>query len=150
VLRPARSEDAPRIAEVFTEARTRCLPFLPPLPPLEVMQEVFTKYLDERTAWVAEEDQSVVGFIGFYADEVDHLWVLPECHGRGIGSALLEVALDRARGPVHLWVFQENRSARAFYERRGFRLELETDGQGNMEKTPDARYVWRPASDDPK
>jgi hypothetical protein len=77
VLRPARGEDTSRIAEVFIEARRRCLPFLPGPPPLQAMREVFTKYHEDRTIWVADEDHSMVGFIGFSADEVDHLYVLP-------------------------------------------------------------------------
>jgi len=47
---------------------------------------------------------------------------------------------------VRLWVFQQNRSARSFYERHGFVSEFETDGLGNMEKAPDARYLWRNTS----
>jgi GNAT superfamily N-acetyltransferase len=94
-------------------------------------------------AWCAEAEGSIVGFVAFSADEVEDLYVLPEWHGRGVGTALLEKALARASTEMRLWVFQKNRSARTFYEQRGFTLELETDGRDNMEKAPDARYVWR-------
>jgi len=46
--------------------------------------------------------------------------------------------LDR----LELWVFQRNERARAFYRRHGFVLVEETDGAGNEERTPDARYAW--------
>ena len=42
-------------------------------------------------------------------------------------------------------MFQKNEGARRFYERHGFRLVRLTDGDGNMEKEPDALYEWRPA-----
>jgi len=45
---------------------------------------------------------------------------------------------------LQLWVFQLNEGARRFYERHGFRLVKLTDGAGNMERTPDALYEWRP------
>ncbi len=38
------------------------------------------------------------------------------------------------------WVFQENDGARRFYERHGFQLVRLTDGAGNTEQEPDARY----------
>ena len=44
---------------------------------------------------------------------------------------------------MRLWTFQRNQRARRFYERRGFRLVLLTDGADNEEKEPDALYEWR-------
>ena len=43
-----------------------------------------------------------------------------------------------------LWVFQRNDGARRFYERHGLTLVELTDGAGNEEREPDARYDWRP------
>ena len=48
------------------------------------------------------------------------------------------------RAAFHLWVFQRNEGARRFYERHGLRLAALTDGAGNEEREPDARYEWRP------
>jgi len=62
-------------------------------------------------------------------------------HGRGVGSELLQVA-KRACERLQLWTFQRNLKARRFYEARGFALVEETDGAGNEEKEPDARYLW--------
>jgi GNAT superfamily N-acetyltransferase len=66
--------------------------------------------------------------------------VLPEAQGRGLGTALLQVAqntFDR----LQLWTFQRNVPARRFYEARGFALVQETDGAQNEEKGPDALYL---------
>lgn len=57
--------------------------------------------------------------------EIVSLYLLPACMGRGFGRALLNAAVERLtdRGfrDVLLWVLEENRRARLFYERNGFR-----------------------------
>lgn len=54
------------------------------------------------------------------------LYVLPERAGRGIGSKLLDVALDALAAEgferAYLWVLADNVPAPAFYERRGLQL----------------------------
>jgi GNAT superfamily N-acetyltransferase len=67
--------------------------------------------------------------------------VLPQLQGRGVGSELLEIA-KRSFDRLQLWTFQRNAPARRFYEARGFALVEQTDGAGNEEKEPDARYLW--------
>ena len=58
--------------------------------------------------------------------EVVSLYLLPEHMGRGYGRALLEAAAEALAGrgyrDVLLWVLEENRRARRFYERAGFAL----------------------------
>jgi len=73
--------------------------------------------------------------------------VAPAAQGRGLGARLLGLAQARAAS-LELQVFQRNQPARAFYERHGFRLVGTTDGAGNEEREPDARYRWEagPAS----
>jgi len=142
-LRPATASDLPAIAAVFIETRTLCLPFIVWDYSQTVMEEVFSRQMAEMKFWVAEVEARVVGFVAFTPNEIDHLYILPEFHHQGIGSALLQKALDGEE--VWLWVFQENRSARRFYERHGFTMEFETDGSDNMEKTPDARYRKAPS-----
>ena len=71
---------------------------------------------------------------------MQHLYVHPDHQGRGIGPALLEIALADGH-EKRLWTFQQNHRARKFYEDRGFQIETLTDGQGTEEKTPDVLYV---------
>ena len=58
--------------------------------------------------------------------EVVALYLLPEYTGRGYGTALLAAAVERLAGQgyrdVLLWVLEDNRRARAFYEKQGFRF----------------------------
>ena len=89
----------------------------------------------------AFEGGALAAIIAFRSGWIDQLYVLPEVQGRGVGSELLQVA-KRAFDCLQLWTFQRNLGARRFYEARGFALVEETDGAGNEEKEPDARYLW--------
>ena len=92
--------------------------------------------------WGALEAGVVVGVIAFSDQWIDQLYILPAFQGRGLGSALLDVAKRSGRA-LKLWTFEKNAGARRFYEARGF-MEIErTDGQGNEEGEPDVLYGWR-------
>lgn len=56
--------------------------------------------------------------------EIISLYALPEYFGKGCGKALFGYVTDwlKAQGfqKLYLWVLEENRRARAFYERQGF------------------------------
>jgi len=93
------------------------------------------------TLWGAFDREVITGMIAFRDDWIEQLYVLPEAQGRGAGSDLLDIA-KRACERLQLWTFQRNLKARRFYEARGFALVEETDGAGNEEKEPDARYLW--------
>lgn len=58
--------------------------------------------------------------------EIVSLYLLPEYMGRGFGKPLLEAAVAALAGQgyrdVFLWVLEENRRARAFYEKTNFQL----------------------------
>ena len=93
------------------------------------------------TLWGAFDRDVITGMIAFRDDWIEQLYVLPEAQRRGVGTELLDVA-KRASKRLQLWTFQRNARARRFYEARGFMLTEETDGSGNEEKEPDARYLW--------
>src|SRR5258707_590740 len=91
--------------------------------------------------WGAFAGDNLTGLIAYRDDWIEQLYVLPEMQGRGTGSALLEIA-KRASDRLQLWTFRANAQARRFYEARGFAIVEQTDGAGNEEKEPDARYLW--------
>ncbi len=120
------------------------LTFLPTLHTPEEDRGFFGSVVADGEVWVWEEGGVVLGFAALADDELTHLYVEPDAHGRGIGGALIDRAKERRPGGFQLWVFQQNANARRFYERRGFVLVRETDGSGNEERTPDALYAWSP------
>lgn len=145
-LRRATPDDASDIAELFLRTRRECLPYLP--QDLHTDEEtrgfIAGHVVGELETWVAEAGGCIVGFAALREKWLDHLYVLPEFHGRGVGSALLARAKERLPGGFFLWTFQKNLPARAFYEARGLTLVTETDGADNEEREPDALYLWLP------
>jgi len=140
-LRRAIPGDAEAIAHLLRDTMTKALPFLPVLHTADEDHAFIAGHvLPACTVWVVEMDR-IVGFIACRDDWIEHLYVDVDCHGRGIGSALLGKVLEA--GPRwQLWAFQKNEQGLRFYKRKGFRVVERTDGSGNEEKEPDARLLW--------
>lgn len=143
-LREARDSDAKAIARVHVLSRREAMPWL-----LGIHSEVETEWwienivLTQQQVWVAESENEIVGVSAVFGDMLEQLYILPGHQGRGIGSALLTLAISSSDSPLRLWVFQRNKSARAFYERRGFAALEYTDGSGNEEREADVLYRLR-------
>jgi putative acetyltransferase len=93
--------------------------------------------------WGAIEGK-LIGFIAFRKGWVDQLYVAPGWQRRGVGQALLRIAMAGSSG-LQLWTFQRNTAARRFYERLGFVAVEQTDGNRNEEHEPDMHYRWQTA-----
>jgi ribosomal protein S18 acetylase RimI-like enzyme len=117
-------------------------PFRPDIHTPEEDRAFLGKLIRNDKVWVAQDGGTIVGFIAYRSGFVDHLYVDLGRQGRGIGTALLQKAMDD-EPMLRLWVFQENVAARRFYEGHGFCLLRETDGRDNEEKEPDALLEWR-------
>ncbi|WP_373413135.1 N-acetyltransferase family protein, partial [Streptomyces sp. NRRL B-24085] len=99
-----------------------------------------------RETWVAEESRSgaIVGLMVLAGDLLSQLYLDPDWRGHGIGDRFVTLAKERSPRGLSLWTFQVNGPAHRFYERHGFVEAERTDGNGNEEREPDVRYVWRP------
>jgi GNAT superfamily N-acetyltransferase len=93
--------------------------------------------------WVAEHAGALAGILVLDGAVVDQLYVEPGLTGRGVGSALLDVAKRERPQGLQLWAFQSNTGARRFYERHGFVEVRRTDGRDNEERAPDVLYAYR-------
>lgn len=146
-IRSARSADSERCAEIFLQGRRQAFSWQP------ADRFGLDDYYDcvrEDSVLVAEVDGAgagtgagtVVGFVSLdpKAGVIHNLFIDPEWHKRGIGSALLREALDLLRGgphPVELACAARNAAARAFYERNGWTLVAPPSDQ------PDALVLYR-------
>lgn len=143
ILRPARSEDAADISEVFLVTRREALPDLPQVhSDDEVRTWIMEVVLPRTTVWVAETDGSIVGFLCLDGNTLEHLYVHPEYQRAQIGTALLERARLLSPRQLQLYTFAQNMGARRFYERHGFRAIA--FGSDNEENLPDVLYEWSP------
>ncbi len=80
------------------------------------IRNVYLPMADTRTVWA---DDRLVGFISLLGNQVGGLFLDPDCHGRGLGRALVDDAVARM-GTLELDVFVKNDIGRRFYERYGF------------------------------
>jgi GNAT superfamily N-acetyltransferase len=142
MLRRLQLVDMDAAAEVHRAAFDQALPWLKGLHTPEEDRWFFReRVFRDCEIWGAFDGDDMTGIVAFRRDWIDQLYVRPESQGRGVGSALLQLA-QRAFDSLQLWTFQRNRRARRFYEARGFVLVRETDGSGNEEKEPDTLYLW--------
>lgn len=152
LLRPARVEDAPRVAEIFLASRRAHVAFAP----LVHSEAEVRRWIAGRVALgggitVAERAGRLLGYVetGVEADAawIEQLYLDPSETGHGLGTRLLNAALAQLAASglaVRLYTFQANAGARRFYERHGFAAVAFGDGSGNEEGCPDVLYE-RPA-----
>jgi GNAT superfamily N-acetyltransferase len=142
LIRPARDDDAARLAQIHVAAWRRGYRDILPaelLAGLSIARRTrdWTQWLASPASWTfgSEHEGRLVGFatIGSLRAngrpsrslvEVRMLYVDPEHWrggiGRGLHERVLDVARERGFTQIVLWVLSKNRRARAFYEALGF------------------------------
>jgi GNAT superfamily N-acetyltransferase len=153
VLRAAVSDDAPLIAGMHAQSWASAYRGILPADFLdrEMTAERATHWntrFDELSGGVGEvliamQGDRAIGFICLVAPDengsvlVDNLHALPGAKGSGLGTAMLSVAAQWARGrgatSMHLYVLEPNVAAIGFYESRGWKLAgREDDTMGGI------------------
>ena len=89
----------------------------------------FERRFGSYTVSVVESDSRPIGglFLEHDADAIfiHEVQLLPECQGRGIGTAIVRTVIEQAAAsgvPVELSVVPANHRAQRFYERLGFEV----------------------------
>lgn len=93
------------------------------------------KFLERNpdTCFVAEMDTKIIGVIMVGTDGrrgyIYHTAVHPSCRNQGIGSRLVETAMDALKqlgiSKVALVVFERNKSGNTFWEKQGFTVRTD-------------------------
>ncbi|HEX2755015.1 MAG TPA: GNAT family N-acetyltransferase [Candidatus Limnocylindrales bacterium] len=146
VVRRATAADADAIADVYLASFHATYSFPLAHTDDEVRRWIREVVIVSPEAWVAVDDERVVGMLVVGSGALDQLYVAPDRLGTGIGRRLLDTARERSPQGLTLYTFQVNDRARRFYERNGFVTEAFGDGTANDERQPDVRYAWRPGS----
>ncbi|MGW4805680.1 N-acetyltransferase family protein [Kitasatospora sp. NPDC004272] len=145
-LRPATAADLEPLVELRAGAMRPDLERLGRYDEHRVRQRMRDAYRPEHTSVVELPGpaEPLAGCLALAPDErpgtllLEHFYLRPELHGRGLGTAVLRAALDRADAAglaVRLNVLRGS-PARRLYERHGFALESED---------PVDVYLHRPA-----
>jgi len=102
-----------------------------------------TESIAANEAWCAMEDSRAVGFYLLTSESdglhLDHLWILPDAMGHGIGRALFEHAVEKARTLGHrILKIEVDPNAEGFYARMGARRvgEVVTEIEGQRRELP--------------
>jgi GNAT superfamily N-acetyltransferase len=109
------------------------------MPTLEERLLVWRERLADAAATTLAFDQDgrIAGYAGVGADrdggdagELYAIYVDPVAQGAGVGSALIEAAVQALRDAGYrralLWTLERNGLARAFYERHGWTMDERT------------------------
>ena len=108
---------------------------------IEIWSPILTvspEFIEESDTYVALKDDNVIGFYAIAIEgkkaSLEHLWVLPNYMGKGIGAKLFRHALSRCKelGAQALEI-ESDPNAQGFYERMGAKQTgqsaSEVDGQ---------------------
>jgi iron complex transport system ATP-binding protein len=94
------------------------------------------KYLDVvRLFAVRNSDNRILGFLGVSDDNIEMLFIHPDARGKGIGSVLLNYALNE----LHLRkvdVNEQNEKALGFYLHKGFTVKSRSEQDGTGKPYP--------------
>ncbi|MFE2044222.1 GNAT family N-acetyltransferase [Streptomyces sp. NPDC059477] len=170
-IRQAWPDDASAVAGVYVRSWQTAFAGLVPQHCLLAMdpsrEESGWKARISETRWpasgvlVAEEaGAGIVGFAGFGPSqeipavaEIGTLYAMPEVWGTGVGKHLMLATLTALRQAEYaqatLWVLEDNRRARRFYEAAGWRADgaamEDTTGGASLSKLRYRRRLDQPA-----
>jgi GNAT superfamily N-acetyltransferase len=144
-IRPARDEDLPELARIFTRSVTHLVERYRPeqreLVPDDPAGRLRTYgHLLETGALFVAEDPEPAGFAAAVVRDgvwfLSQLWVLPERQGQGLGAALLDEALAWGRGSrVFSVIASPHPGAQLLYLRASMYplwLQLDLTGGGGL------------------
>lgn len=146
VIRRATDDDGPSLGDVWLPSWRATFDFPPAHPDDDVRRWLATEMLPNNETWVAVDTDGggrVLAFMALSDAKVEHLYVVPEWIGHGLGRRFIGLAKSRRPAGLDLWCFQVNAAARRFYERNQFVPVLFGDGSTNEERQPDVLYRWR-------
>lgn len=131
MIRPAEKADASRIAEIliFSKRVNYREIFHNDIVSFGEMQvyPLAKDYIDHSDKlngiWVYD-DEFVKGMIHIEGNQIAELYVDPFFEGQGIGSALIEFAIEQ-KDCDRLWVLEKNTKAIRFYQKHGFSFTSE-------------------------
>jgi L-phenylalanine/L-methionine N-acetyltransferase len=135
-IRAAEPGDYESFREIMLQPRAQAMTLQLPLPSLEMWKKRLADAMDDGHVLVAELDGKVVGNLGLHIAKALRrrhtaslgMSVHDDFHHRGVGSALMEAALNLADNwlnitRLELEVYTDNVPAIALYQKYGFEIE---------------------------
>jgi GNAT superfamily N-acetyltransferase len=147
-LRSATIADALAVAELWLRSR-RASATIPPAAHTddEVRAWFRDVVLPSQEVWLTTYGPELTAMMVIDGEWLEHLYVAPEHSRQGCGSRLVRLAQSN-RTELALWTFEANLSARAFYEKHGFR-STGAPSNNNEERAPAVCYRWTSTAPQP-
>ncbi len=166
-IRPASLNDAAAIAEINVAAWKAAYPGIVPqtyldrLDPEEKLARISQRLSERGNTLVLESGTGqVAGYTEFggrrdgpeeISGEVYALYLLPGIQGQGMGTRLFRAAARQLHSQNHrtlcVWVLENNRRARVFYERLGGAWLGRQTFEIDEETIPEVVYGWTDLAD---
>src|SRR2546423_7472060 len=137
-MRRAKPQDAKRLTEIAFAAKRH---WGYPEAWIQAWKEVLTirpEFIVSHETYVAYVDGAAIGFYALVGElkraSLEHLWVLPGAMGQGVGRALFNHAVQRAKAVgIEAIEIESDPNAEEFYNRMGARRvgtkRADVDGQ---------------------
>lgn len=119
MIRKYNEKEIPTLINIWERASTIAHPFLD-IEFTQMVKKAMTEmYLPNSDTWVYVESNNIVGFISMLENEIGGLFVSPEHHSKGIGTALVN-HIKQFHKELEVEVFEKNKVGKPFYEKYGF------------------------------
>lgn len=131
-IQPIQKSDYPELLEVWEKSVRATHHFLSKADIASLKPLILNQYFDAVTLHcVKDKNGRIKGFCGVADDNLEMLFVDPDCHGTGVGKCLCQYAIEVMK-ITRVDVNEQNPQAMGFYEHMGFSMVSRSpvDGQG--------------------
>lgn len=145
IIRAATAEDGPQVAQVYVESWNAGFgELMPPAVLDDARVARWTETVADGNWWVAEVDRVVAGVVGIGVSrdpvdqelgELDTIAVDPAYWRRGVGTALMDKALEELAGRFDqaiLWTLANYPQGQNFYAKTGWTPTDQTRDDGHQ------------------
>ncbi|WP_212970865.1 GNAT family N-acetyltransferase [Paenibacillus cineris] len=124
IIREASKIDYPQLRQIYLESRRKSFHWA---NTEEMNLDDFDRDTTEEYILLAEEHSRILGFASLYLPEnfIHNLFVHPDFSGKGVGTQLVNHAIEKMGKPVRLKCVSENHKALGFYEKSGWKKVVE-------------------------
>lgn len=136
-IKKAVETDFPRLQNIWESSVLATHNFLKEEDFKEIQQLLIPAYFPHVTLYkaVSQNTGEILGFLGIQANRIEMLFVDDQFRGHGVGSALLQFAIQ-SLNIDELDVNEQNQSALAFYQHHGFQITARSDVDGSGKPYP--------------
>lgn len=119
IIREIKNTDFDVLRKLFLKERQDTFFWL---DPTEFKLDDFEKHIKGELVLVATDQEIPVGFISIWMPNtfIHHFYVDQKYQGKGVGTLLLNAAIQKTLLPITLKCLEENTKAVAFYRKKGF------------------------------